>query len=86
MNKPQIIIAEITKTFKNESISTSEFRSTMVSFDRDKLVEAIQEKYKTVLVKNDNDEFPYFTDGGFKFSFENEDCRFEVVALMYDVI
>ena len=86
LNRDQIIVAEIRKHFKDPRISTTMYRTELVSFDRDKLVKAIEEKYSTVLIKDPKDDFPYFTDGGFKYSFEDANCIYETVALIYDII
>lgn len=84
MNK--ILIAEVRKKAKFGANQNFEFRSTFVSFDRDKLKNEIEKRYKIELVKDEVDDFPYFTDGGFKYSGENENWVFEAVAHWYDII
>lgn len=79
------IIAEVRKksTFENDSKS---YRSTYVSFDREKLKEEIEKKYNIDLVKDEEDDFPYFTDGGFKYHAENENWIFEIEAHVHKMI
>ena len=84
MNK--ILIAEVRKKAKFGDNPKVWFRSTFVSFDRDKLKDEIEKRYKIELVKDEADDFPYFTDGGFKYSGENENWIFETEAHWYDII
>ena len=84
MNK--ILIAEVRKKAKFGDNQKFEFRSTFVSFDREKLKNEIEKRYKIELVKDEADDFPYFTDGGFKYSGENENWIFETEAYLYDII
>lgn len=86
----QILVAEITKIERGlpnkTSPNPSRLRSECVSFDRDKLIDHIEKKYKLKLVKDDADDFPYFTDGGFKFLAQDEYWNYEIVCLPYDII
>ena len=84
MNK--ILIAEVRKKAKFGDDSKFGFRSTFVSFDREELKNQIEKRYEIELVKDEADDFPYFTDGGFKYSGENENWIFEAVAHWYDII
>ena len=84
MNK--ILIAEVRKKAKFGGNPESWFRNTFVSFDRDKLKNEIEKRYKIELVKDEANDFPYFTDGGFKYSGENENWMFETEAYWYDII
>ncbi len=84
MNK--ILIAEVRKKAKFGDNQKFWFRSTFVSFDRDKLKNEIEKRYKIKLVKDEANDFPYFTDGGFKYNGENENWIFEIVAHWYDII
>jgi len=84
MNK--ILIAEVRKKAKFGDNPELWFRNTFVSFDRDKLKNEIEKRYKIELVKDEADDFPYFTDGGFKYRGENENWIFETEAYWYDII
>ncbi len=84
MNK--ILIAEVRKKAKFGDNPELWFRNIFVSFDRDKLKDEIEKRYKIELVKDEADDFPYFTDGGFKYSGENENWMFETEAYWYDII
>ena len=84
MNK--ILIAEVRKKAKFGDNPESWFRNTFVSFDREKLKNEIEKRYKIELVKDEANDFPYFTDGGFKYSGENENWMFETEAYWYDIL
>lgn len=81
----RILIAEVRKKAKFGDYET-QYRNSFVSFDRDKLKNKIEEHYKVELVKDEENEFPYFTDGGFKYSGENENWLFETEAHWYDIV
>ena len=80
----EILIAEVKKTIKLGN--DFGYRQKFVSFDRDKLKKKIEEYYKIELIKDDSNEFPYFTDGGFKYHGENDNFIFDVEAHLYDII
>ena len=82
----KILIAEVRKKSKFEDNSEFGFRSKFVSFNRDKLKKEIENHYGIELIKNEADDFPYFTDGGFKYNAENENWFFETEADWYDII
>ena len=81
----KILIASVIKKSKIE-VGEERYKHLFTSFDRSKLKEKIEEYYKIELNKNEEDEFPYFTDGGFKYSAENENWSFEVQAHFYDIV
>jgi len=79
----QILIADTFKKFEGkEWVRTS----TFTSYSRDKLKAKIEEYYKVELIKNENDDFPYFTDGGFKYECKTENFEFMTIAHFYDVV
>jgi hypothetical protein len=82
----QIIVASIYKTNKVDPTDKCRYESTKVSYDRGRLVNAIEKQYNIKLVKDDADEFPYFSDGGFKFQTENDNWKFNVEAHVHDLI
>ena len=81
----KILIAEVKKKAKFGNDETW-YRNSFVSFDRDKLKDKIEDFYNVDLVKDNKNEFPYFTDGGFKYSGENEYWLFETEAHWHDII
>lgn len=56
------------------------------SFDRFKLKDAIEEHYKILLKKVKADDFPYFTDGGFKYTVETENWTYCIEAHSHEII
>jgi hypothetical protein len=79
----QILIADTFKKFEGkEWVRTS----TFTSYDRDKLKTKIEEHYKVELIKDDADDFPYFTDGGFKYQCKTENFEFMTTAHFHDVV
>lgn len=80
-----ILIVEVRKQCKFGE-DKSWFRTTFTSFDRDKLKDKIESHYKLKLIKDDNDDFPWFSDGGFIYNTENENFKFEIVAFPYDIV
>lgn len=38
------------------------------------------------LVKNDKDDFPYFTDGGFRYFYDTADWEYTFTAIPYEII
>ncbi len=85
MNTNKILIADVRKKAKIENNETW-YAHLFVSFNRDKLKAEIEKHYNIKLKKNKEDEFPYFTDGGFKYTGENRDWFFEVTAFWYETI
>lgn len=81
----KILIAEVKKKAKFGNDETW-YRNSFVSFDRDKLKDKIEEYYKVKLEKDETNEFPWFTDGGFKYSGENENWVFQTEAHWYDIV
>lgn len=79
MESKTILIAEVTKTFKDH-VAETKYHYIFTSFDRDKLIEYIRNYFFIVLIKDDKDEFPYFTDGGFRFTAERDIWKFEITA------
>ena len=84
MNK--ILIAEVRKKSKLYDNSVFGYRNLYTSFDRDKLKEEIERKYNITLVKNDDYDFPYFTDGGFKYTLEDENWIYDIDAHWFDIL
>ncbi len=81
----KILIAEVRKQ-ANYGTDKNWYRHSFVSFDRDKLKEEIEKHYKVTLIKDEANEFPYFADGGFKYSGENDNWLFETEAHWHDII
>ncbi len=82
----QVIIASIYKTNKIDLTDKCRYESTKVGKDRQRIIDDIEKQYNIKLVKNEEHDFPWFTDGGFKFHTENENWKFEVVAYTHDLI
>lgn len=80
----KILVAYTYKRFAGTEdwVRTSNF----VSFDRDKLKAKIEDFYKVKLTKNEENDFPYFTDGGFKYECEFNGGEFRTEAYLYDII
>lgn len=73
-----ILVAEVTQTDKSDIRRVR--THTYTSFDRDKLIKHIESCFSIKLVKNESDDFPYFTDGGFKFHWEDEYEIYDIVC------
>lgn len=84
-DKP-VLIAHVSKRFKDKKISDGVFKSTLAGFDRQRLVDKIKKTYNLELTHDEADDFPYFTDGGFKYRGETKDCLFEIVCYPYDLV
>lgn len=83
----QILIAEIKKTVVYDTQgTTTPVRVLITSFDKDKLIKNIEHRFSIVLKKDPADDFPYFTDGGFKFSAENKNFKFEIECHPYNIV
>lgn len=83
----KILIAIVTKKFKfAEDPFVICYRANFVSHDRDKLKSKIEEHYKATLVKDEADDFPYFSDGGFKYSWEDENFVYDTQAHYHHII
>ena len=81
----KILIAEVKKKSKFCNDGTW-YRDSFVSFDKDKLKDKIEEQYKVKLMRDETNEFPYFTDGGFYYIGENENWFLEAEAHWCDII
>jgi len=79
----QMLVANIIKIFKHDD---SQVLVTYNSYDRDKLIKHIEKTYELKLMKKAEDDFPYFTDGGFKFDAENENFKFKITAIHENII
>lgn len=85
-NPDHILIAEVKKKYKHGIDSEFGYRTTFTSFDKVKLKLEIEKHLGQELVKNDTDDFPYFTDGGFKYRGETEDYFFDVEAHQHRIV
>jgi len=81
----QILIAEVRKQAVHGNNKTW-YKDTFVSYDRDKLKKEIEKDYKVKLVKNEADDWPYFTDGGFKYKVQNDSWIIEADAYLYRIV
>lgn len=82
-NKPNsIILAVGVKTLTIGERKEKFNIDPMWHYDRDSLKEAIERKYGVTLIKKDEDDFPWFTDGGFKYSFLFGLFEYEVSAFV----
>jgi len=84
-HKNQILIAEVRKQAAYGDNKTW-YRDLFVSYDRDKLKKEIEKHYKVKLVKDESDDWPYFTDGGFKYKAKNDTWVIETDAYLYKII
>jgi hypothetical protein len=82
----QILLATVRKKTKHAIFDDTVHLSHYLSFDRDKLKEKIEKTYKLKLEKKEEDDYPYFTDGGFYYKAENEDWTFEIYAFYHNII
>jgi hypothetical protein len=58
----------------------------MVGHNMQRLIDAIEEKYDIKLVKDEADDFPWFTDGGFRFRAEDGNWTYEIDAHVHDLV
>jgi hypothetical protein len=79
----KVLVATV--TCKLNDGSSKFLNTTFVDFDRDNLVKKIENKYLTKLVKNEEDNFPYFTDGGFRYEWRNETYTYLAEAYLYEI-
>lgn len=80
------LMVSVNKTSKVNGKKFNQF-SHYIGYDRDKLEKYLLEKYKIQnLIKDIADEFPYFTDGGFRYTAENDNWQYEFVCHPYNVI
>jgi hypothetical protein len=86
MNDGQILIVSIKKSSKFDTNDKCKYESTKVGYDRQRLIDAIEKQYDIKLVKDEAYDFPWFTDGGFKFHAENENWKFDIDAHVHDLI
>jgi hypothetical protein len=83
----QVLVATIRKTSKfNFSGRDNQYVHNMVGYDRQRLIHDIERQYGVKLVKDEADDFPWFTDGGFKFTAENNSWKFEIDSHVYDLV
>jgi hypothetical protein len=81
----KVLLATVIK--KSKHIFDAGWHVTnFVSFERDKLVAAIEQYYEINFIKNESDDFPWFTDGGFRYVTENDNWIFEATAHLVDII
>ena len=58
-----------------------------IGYDRDKLRKYLLTFYKIKnLIRDVGDEFPYFTDGGFRYTAENKYWKYEFICHPYNII
>lgn len=82
----KILITHVSKTSKHDN---KEFYNTHlhVGWDRDILTKYIKHHYKIdELIKSDNDEFPHFADGGFRYTGETENWTYTFTCYPYEII
>ena len=80
-----ILIATVRKTNKFGEKRTC-YANSYPSFDRDALIKFLEDRYGITLTKDEEDNFPYFTDGGFKFKAENTDWSFDIECHPIEII
>jgi len=76
-------VAKIYSKFEDKSCC---YRTEFVSDSRERLTNFIQDKYDISLDIDDRYDFPWFTDGGFKYFAENENWKFEITAHVHELI
>lgn len=81
----KILKADVRKKSKLNSNGVW-YTHSFMSFDRYKLKDEIERHYGIKLIKSDSNDFPYFTDGGFKYTGEDECWFFEVESYWYNII
>ena len=79
----RILIADVFKKFEGKEWVR---RTTFASYDRDRLKAKIEKHYEVELVKDEEDDFPYFTDGGFKYHCKTKNFELMTIAHLYDVV
>lgn len=86
VSQKNALMVSVNKTSKLDGKKFNQF-SHYIGYDRDKLRKYLLEKYKIQnLIKDIADEFPYFTDGGFRYIAENDNWQYEFVCHPYNVI
>lgn len=81
----RVLIATIAKSSKFGKDKGFYIRDSIPSYNREDLEAEIKEKYNIELVKKEEDNFPYFTDGGFRYEAENDSFLFVIVAHWYSI-
>jgi hypothetical protein len=79
MNK-EIFLVTIYKKYKYDD---SKYLDTQVGENVEALIRYICSHYKLdrdLLIKDDNDHFPYFSDGGFKYSYDHKDWDYTFIC------
>lgn len=73
---------------KKSKFSTDNFPqfSHEISFNSDALQRFVKKKYGVTLYYEKEFEFPYFTDGGFKFECEDKNWYYTFTAIPYTII
>jgi hypothetical protein len=81
-----VLMVSVNKTSKINGQVFNEHYHHM-GYDRSKLENHLLEYYKiSKLVKDIADEFPYFTDGGFKYTAESENWIYEFLCYPYNIV
>lgn len=86
MIKKNVLLVTVIKS----SISgiVAPIRLQFISTDKNRIINFLENKYRIKLIKNEKDDFPYFTDGGFKFSVDdvNKQWHYEIDAHIHEII
>jgi len=81
-----VLMVSVNKTSKIDGKIFNE-HCHHISYSRDRLRKYLLDFYNIKnLIKDVGDEFPYFTDGGFKYTAENENWKYEFVCFPYTII
>ena len=80
-----LFMLEISKELKSTGQRFSGFAHE-VGDSKEALERYIKDKYKVDLIPNDNFNFPYFTDGGFKYLAENETWKYDFFCYPINII
>jgi len=80
MNK-EILVLNI---YKKSKYDDSKYRDTQVGATREGLINYVCIHFKldkSLLVKDEREDFPYFTDGGFKYTCEDRYWEYDFICI-----